>query len=158
VTYTNTINPCGEIPLDSITPERQMSEPVYGIDADGVTHYWYPDRRPKSSTKGWSGCGQKNHSDFASFVYDIDGDVTCIGCLATEGDGEMQGLLNDLTRSMEAMKRQGVKLSPIEQGTMVHSALAQQYSQADVDAAMRVVTALGLHRARCCLRCSRRPQ
>lgn len=75
-----------------------MPEPIYGVDADGVTHYWYPDRSRKNTTKGWSGCGQKDYADFVSFSYTIDGDVTCIGCLATEGEGEMQGLLHDLTR------------------------------------------------------------
>lgn len=98
VSYDNTINPCGEIPLDSITPERQMPEPIYGVDTDGVTHYWYPDRNRKNSTKGWSGCGQKDLVDFVSFSYTIDGDVTCIGCLATEGEGEIQGLLHSIRR------------------------------------------------------------
>lgn len=91
-----------------------MPEPIYGVDADGVTHYWYPDRSRKNTTKGWSGCGQKDHADFVSFSYTIDGDVTCIGCLATEGEGEMQGLLHDLTRSIEEMKKRGIKLNPVD--------------------------------------------
>jgi hypothetical protein len=144
VTFSTT-NPCGEIPLGSFNEGPPMTEPIYGTDTDGVVHLWYPDRRPKSSTKGWSGCGQKDHGDFVSFSYTVEGDVTCIGCLATEGDeGEMHGLLGALERSMQAMKRKGVKMSPIEHGTMLHSVLAQEYSQADVDATMRIVSALGV--------------
>lgn len=135
----NTINPCGEIPLDSNTTERQMPEPIYGTDSDSVTHYWYPDPSRKKTTKGWSGCGQKDHADFVSFSYTIDGDVTCIGCLATEGEGEMQGLLNDLTRSMEKMKAQGITVDAIKMGTITHEKMAQYYAQEDVDATLRIL-------------------
>ena len=121
-----------------------MSEPIYGIDADGVAHYWYPDRSRKNTTKGWSGCGQKDHADFVSFTYTIEGDVTCIGCLATEGEGEMQGLLHDLTRSMEEMKKRGIKLDPVQVGTITHEKMAQYYTQEDVDATLRISQVLGV--------------
>jgi hypothetical protein len=99
-----------------------MAEPIYGVDADGITHYWYFDRSRKNTTKGWSGCGQKEHGDFASFSYTIEGEVTCIGCIATAGDaGEMQGLINDLSRSIAAMKTQSVKLDSIQTETIAHA-------------------------------------
>lgn len=56
-----------------------MSDFVYARDAGGVTHYWY-----KTSKYGHSGCGVLRE-DVQQFL--VEAEVTCMGCIATHGEG-----------------------------------------------------------------------
>jgi len=130
----STTNPCGEIALGSNEKKKKAVEPILAVDSDGVVHRWFPNEQ----IHGWSSCGLERN-DVASFAYEVPGGITCIGCLACEGDSEeIGGLLNSLTRSMEMMKKRGVKLSPMQAGTLVHAEIEALHA--------RIPAALGVPR------------